>query len=90
MTMHLPDEGSITLRTFESAAYVHVEAQSAYWPMMEDPDSFFLPFDQAGAESGLPFARRMLGMMGGALGLEERDGEMLISLTLPKKRERLG
>lgn len=90
MTLHLPDEGSITLRTFESAAYVHVEAQSAYWPALEDPDSFFLPFDQAGAESGLPFARRMLGMMGGALGLEERDGEMLITVTLPKKRERVG
>ncbi len=89
MILHLPDEGGITLRTYESATYVHLEAQSAYWPVLEDPDSFFLPFDQAEAESGLPFARRMLGMMGGALGLERTDTEMLITVTLPKKRERL-
>lgn len=85
---HLPDGGRARLAAFESGGFVRIELSSPDWAGTGDPEDLLLPFNQAGAESGLPFARRVLDMMGGSLSLVNEGGGPAVSVIVPSTRPR--
>jgi PAS domain S-box-containing protein len=82
----MPEGGRLCLRTCESEKFVHLEAEFKVSGNGGEPEDLLLPFDQAGAETGVPFAQRMLTMMGGSLTMESRQDQVLLSVILPRKR----
>lgn len=84
-----PEGGSLSVSASESEKHVSLVIAATSPPEAEGSAVSYLPFDHSDAESGLPFARRMLGLMGGSLEIETRDGQTLVTVRLPKKRERL-
>ena len=84
----MPEGSGLGLRTRESEKFVHLEAEFRVSRAMEHPDDLLLPFDQAWADTGVPFAQRMLILMGGTLTLEPKGEQMLLCVVLPKKKHR--
>ena len=85
---HLPEGGRARLAAFASGDFVRIELSSPDWAGAGDPEDLLVPFNQAGAESGLPFARRVLDMMGGSLSLSNEDGATAVSVIVPSARPR--
>lgn len=89
MLAQVPEKGTLSVSASESEKHVRLEIAATSPPGAQGADVSYLPFDHSDAESGLPFARRMLGLMGGSLEMETRAGQTLATVRLPKKRERL-
>lgn len=77
--------GTLKVRTLEADENFHIEFRNrSTKPLVKDPESLFLPFDEGGQSIGLPLCNRLLKAMEGTISYSEEQGEIVFMVSLPK------
>ncbi|MGO9021419.1 MAG: response regulator [Syntrophobacteraceae bacterium] len=79
------ERGTLKVRTLEGDHNFHIEFRNrSTRPLVKDPESLFLPFDEGGQSIGLPLCNRLLKAMEGTISYSEEQGEIVFTVSLPK------
>jgi PAS domain S-box-containing protein len=77
--------GTLKVRTMEGDHNFHIEFRNrSTRPLVKDPETLFLPFEEGGQSIGLPLCNRFLKAMEGTITCSEEQGEIVLTVSLPK------
>lgn len=78
---------AMTIRSYESDQSVHVDFRNPTDKIkMDMSEQLFLPFDEGGQSIGLPLCYRLIKSLGGLLSFDQKESEVVFTVSLPKRR----